>query len=210
MPLCVIKCKKYYLRKSVNTLVQDIWALYSILQENTVHIFFYFIVLTDFLVVPSVLWHSWLGNRKGIRPVKKLSGGCWHCYLSGLRCNSHTIIQMMPLRPTVTCFSKILIGLTFSYWLSRVLLDKGPLDRFCSCCILIFLYKKVITSNVKIKVSHSSVESRQGVHRFSLGQWASKLIYHTASSYARPVWRQACGLYRETLGRFIGDVVVVV
>ena len=25
--------------------------------------------------VPSVLWRCWLGGRKGIRPVKKLSGG---------------------------------------------------------------------------------------------------------------------------------------
>jgi len=25
--------------------------------------------------MPSVLWHWWLGSRKGIRPVKKLSGG---------------------------------------------------------------------------------------------------------------------------------------
>jgi len=24
---------------------------------------------------PSVLWHCWLGDRKGIRPVKKT--GCW-------------------------------------------------------------------------------------------------------------------------------------
>jgi len=26
------------------------------------------------LNVPSVLWRCWLGSRKGIRPVKKLSG----------------------------------------------------------------------------------------------------------------------------------------
>ena len=26
------------------------------------------------LLVPSVLWRRWLGGRKGIRPVKKLSG----------------------------------------------------------------------------------------------------------------------------------------
>ena len=27
------------------------------------------------LTLPSVLWHCWLGDRKGIRPVKKV--GCW-------------------------------------------------------------------------------------------------------------------------------------
>ena len=36
--------------------------------------------------LPSVLWRCWLGGRKGIRPVKKLSGGCWCGYLSGARC----------------------------------------------------------------------------------------------------------------------------
>jgi len=34
---------------------------------------------------PSVLWHCWLGGRKGIRPVKKRVVGCWRGYLSGVR-----------------------------------------------------------------------------------------------------------------------------
>jgi len=29
-----------------------------------------------FLTGPSVLWHCWLGGRKGIRPVENLGGGC--------------------------------------------------------------------------------------------------------------------------------------
>ena len=32
-------------------------------------------VCTSQCFMPSVLWHCWLGGRKGIRPVKKLSGG---------------------------------------------------------------------------------------------------------------------------------------
>jgi len=37
--------------------------------------------------LPSVLWHCWLGSRKGIRPAKKLSDGVQrHGYLSGARC----------------------------------------------------------------------------------------------------------------------------
>ena len=32
--------------------------------------------------VPSVLWHCWLGGRKGIQPVKNWVVGCWHGYLS--------------------------------------------------------------------------------------------------------------------------------
>ena len=36
--------------------------------------------------VPSVLWRCWLGDRKGIRPVKKRVVGCWSGCLSGARC----------------------------------------------------------------------------------------------------------------------------
>ena len=37
--------------------------------------------------------------------------------------------QLMPLALTVSCFSKIQIGLPFWYRLTRVVLDKGPLNR---------------------------------------------------------------------------------
>ena len=34
-----------------------------------------------------MLWRRWLGSRKGIRPVKKIwAVGCWHGYLSGVKC----------------------------------------------------------------------------------------------------------------------------
>ena len=37
-------------------------------------------------ILPSVLWHCWLGGRKGIQPVKNWVVGCWRSYLSGARC----------------------------------------------------------------------------------------------------------------------------
>ena len=36
--------------------------------------------------MPSVLWHCWLGGRKGIQPVKNWVVRCWHGHLSGARC----------------------------------------------------------------------------------------------------------------------------
>jgi len=60
-------------------------------------------------VVDGVLWHCWLGGRKGIRLVKKWVVGCWHGYLSGAR--SRLAYGSLPL--TVSCFSKIQIGFTF-------------------------------------------------------------------------------------------------
>jgi len=32
-------------------------------------------IITVIYILPSVLWHCWLGGRKGIRACKKLSGG---------------------------------------------------------------------------------------------------------------------------------------
>ena len=44
--------------------------------------------------------------------------------------------QLMPLPLTVSCFSKIQIGLPFWYRLTRVVPDKGPLNgRVCVCVI---------------------------------------------------------------------------
>jgi len=56
---------------------------------------------------PSVLWRCWLGGRKGIRPVKKLSGEvlAWLSVWSEVQtCMWPT--QLMPLLLTVFCFSK--------------------------------------------------------------------------------------------------------
>jgi len=55
-----------------------------------------------------------LGGRKGIWPVKKLSGGVltWLSVWSEVRADLHTA-QLMPLPFTVSCSSKIQIGFTF-------------------------------------------------------------------------------------------------
>jgi len=53
-----------------------------------------------------------LGDRKGIRPVKKHSGGvlAWFCLELGA---DLLMAQLMPLPLTVSCSSKIQIGFTF-------------------------------------------------------------------------------------------------
>jgi len=47
--------------------------------------------------------------------------------------------QLMPLPLTVSCFSKIQIGFTFldSYGLTRVVLDKGPLNVCVCVCVCV-------------------------------------------------------------------------
>jgi len=49
-------------------------------------------------VLPSVLWRCWLGGRKVIWPVKNRVVGCWHDYLSGVRC----IVAYGPADATAT------------------------------------------------------------------------------------------------------------
>jgi len=45
--------------------------------------------------------------------------------------------QLMPLPLTVSCFSKIQIGLPFWYRLTRVVLDKGPLNGCVCVCVCV-------------------------------------------------------------------------
>jgi len=43
-------------------------------------------LLRPSVLLPSVLWHCWLGVRKSIRPVKNWVMGYWRGYLSGVWC----------------------------------------------------------------------------------------------------------------------------
>jgi len=61
---------------------------------------------------PSVLWHCWLGDRKGIRPVKTEWWGAGMVICLERGADLH-MVQLMQLPLTVSCFSKIQIGFTF-------------------------------------------------------------------------------------------------
>ena len=77
-----------------------------------------------------MLWHCWLGDRKGIRPAKKRVVGCWHgCLERGADLH---MAQLMSLPLTVSCFTKILIGFTFLVPAYPVFPDKGP-SNTCVC-----------------------------------------------------------------------------
>jgi len=52
--------------------------------------------------------------------------------------------QLIPLLLTVSCFSKIQIGLPFWYWLTQVVPEKGPLNE-CVCVFLAGQLKNVKT-----------------------------------------------------------------
>ena len=96
--------------------------------------------------MPSVLWRCWLGGRKGIRPVKKLSGGV----LAWLSVWSEVQICIWP--SWCHCHSLSLAwvksGLFSPFWyqLTRVAPDTWPLNE-CSV---------VVVANTKTAKNHSS------------------------------------------------------
>ena len=69
--------------------------------------------------------------RKGIRPVKTERWGADVVICLERGADLH-MAQLMPLPLTVCCFSKIQIGFTFWYRLTRVVPDKGCVC--VSCC----------------------------------------------------------------------------
>ena len=84
------------------------------------------------IIVPSVLWHCWLGGRKGIRPVKNLSSEvlAWLSVCSEMQtcisprwCHCHSL-SLAPVKSRSV--------LPFWYWLTQVDPDKGPLNG-CVC-----------------------------------------------------------------------------
>ena len=105
--------------------------------------------------VPSVLWCCWLGNRKGIRPVKKLSGGVLEwlsvcsevqtCIPSSWRhCHSLSLASV-----------KSRLVLPFWYWLTRAVLDRGPLN--VCVCVCVCLWKCACNAYLSSQF-HNNVE----------------------------------------------------
>ena len=82
-------------------------------------------------IMPSVLWRCWLGGKKGIRPVKKLSGVvlAWLSVWSEVQtciwpswCHCHSLSL---------AFVKSRLVLLYWYRLTWVVPEKGPLNE-CS------------------------------------------------------------------------------
>ena len=72
-----------------------------------------------------VLWRCWFCGRKGIRPVKNWVVGYW---------------QLMPLPPTVSCFSKIQTGFTFLVPAHLGSPGQRAVKQLCVCvCVCVYL-----------------------------------------------------------------------
>ena len=77
-----------------------------------------------------------LGGRNGIQPVKTERWGAGAAWLSAWsEVQDLHMSQLMPLPLTVSCFSKIKIGLPFWYQLTWVVPEKGPLNGCVCVCV---------------------------------------------------------------------------
>ena len=96
-----------------------------------------YLLLCFRIYVPSVLWRCWLGGRKGIWPVKKLE--CWGVGMviclergadlhvpSWCHCHSLSLASV-----------KSRLVLPFWYRLTRVVLEKGPLNGCVCVCVCV-------------------------------------------------------------------------
>ena len=75
-----------------------------------------------------------VGQQEGYPASKKTEWWCSSMVICLKRGAGMHMAQLMPLPLTVSCFSKIQIGFTFLVWLTRVVLDKGPLSGCMYVC----------------------------------------------------------------------------
>ena len=86
------------------------------------------------VVWPSVLRRCWLGGRKGIWPVKKLSGGVL-AWLSVWSEAKTCIWSSSCYCHSLSCFSKIQIGFTFLVLAHAGKPGQRAVKRVCVCSI---------------------------------------------------------------------------
>ena len=131
------------------------------------------------MLTNSVLWHCWLGGRKGIWPVKYWVVGCWHGYLSGARCR---LASADANATHCLLLQKIQIGFTFLVPAHPGSPRKRVVKRVYVCVC-------VITWN-------TSVETL-----INLGFWISSRVVSETHPHAMPRPRSDVVSYSREYGR---------
>ena len=83
------------------------------------------------------------GRASGLSKTERWGAGVVICLERGADLH---MAQWIPLPLTVSCFSKIQIGFTFLVPLTRVVPDKGPLNRCVSVCVICDSVTKITVS----------------------------------------------------------------
>jgi len=89
-----------------------------------------------------------VGRQEGHPACTNWVVGYWRGYLTGARCR---LAQRMPLRLTVSCFSKIQIGLSFLVPAHLVSPGKSAVKRVCVCvCVSLQMCVFIISSRQRL------------------------------------------------------------
>jgi len=140
--------------------------------------------VTSLGTLPSVLWHCWLGSRKGIRPEKTewWGAGVVICLERGADLR---MAQRIPLSLTVSCFSKIQIGFTFLVPAHPGSPGQRAVKRVCVCgCVCLFSRAMWVSWYQKGKISR--IQTRQEM----MGFWEDNSISWTICKQSAPCCRQ--------------------
>ena len=119
------------------------WGNFRIYAHHSSQVLWLFPIQSH--VAPSVLWCCWLGGRKGIRPVNNWVVGSWRGICLERGADLHPA-QLIPLPLTVSCFSKIQIGVTFLVPAQTGRPGEGPINErvYTVTCFDSFLYSHML------------------------------------------------------------------
>ena len=152
--------------------------------------------------MPSVLWRCWLGGRKGIRPVKKLSGRvlAWLSVWSDVQtciwpswCHCHSLSLAS---------EKSRLVLPFWYRLTWVIPEKGPLNG-CVCLWCSDLLVYIMCNIAFLQQDLEEMESKFHEEQESLQKRLQAL-----ESENEQVGRSLCSEYYFSIWRHV-DVVLL-
>jgi len=98
------------------------------------------------MIMPSVLWHCWLGIRESLRSsVNEVGVGVVICLEQGADCLH--MVHLMPLHPktplSLASFKSRLV-LHFQCQLTEVVLEKRPLNRYNSSSSSSTIYHDIL------------------------------------------------------------------
>jgi len=128
------------------------------------------------VLFPSVLWHCWLGGRKGIRLVKTEWWGAGMVICLERGADLH-MAQLMTLPLTVSCFSKIQIGFTFRLPAHLGSAGQRAVKRVC-VCVFFYTAKAVILLLECYSSQHLSNYCRVAKMRCFMAVYCSVYIVH--------------------------------
>jgi len=91
--------------------------------------------------------------------------GYWHSYLSGVCCSDLHMVQLMPLPPIISCFSKMQNGLPFWCRLTRVVLEKRLLNVCVCVCVRVHVRVRVHVCVWAVKPQLSQIQYIRQWHK---------------------------------------------